>query len=466
MNRYDEPPPGDATTEFWEARHSLRHIRDFARGRRVCPWSVFGVVAVRASCHIPPHVHIPPLVGGRVSLNLFCALVGPSGVGKGGSESAGRDAIKFAGTTITDLPELPLGSGEGVARTFQGDDGAHTALFTAQEIDSLGALFARQGATLESELRKMWTGETLGFTNSDKKTRTHVPQLSYRAGVIVGVQPRRAAVLLQGADGGTPQRFMWMPVLDPHRPDQRPDTPDPITVEVPRWNPGVLVVPDVAIRAVDDHQAAIHRQDPDVDPLAGHALLCRLKVACALMLLDQQAEQRAELNEEDWHLAGCVMAVSDATRADVQRAARDKARSVNQARALATAERQEIVSERKLQRAKEAILRRLTGDRQLTKNQLRQTLKADIRDDLQTALGELLDSGKITVSPARRGTQRVHVYHQYTSQKLSSTSDDEACTAGTRVPTPLRLAHEPQTRRRQRTRGKYRSTQQTDEESA
>lgn len=218
----------------------------------------------------------------------------------------------------------------------------------------------------------------------------------------------------------------------------------------------------VYVQAIDDHQAAIHRQDPDVDPLAGHALLCRLKVACALMVLDH----RAALNEDDWHLAGCVMGVSDATRADVQRAARDKARSANQSRALATAERDEIVSERKLQRAKEAILRKLTDDRQLTKNQLRQTLKADIRDNLETALGELLDSGKITVSPARRGTQTVHVYHQYTPRKLSSTSGDEACTASTRVPTPLHLAHEPQTRPRQRTRGKYRSTRQTHGESA
>jgi hypothetical protein len=330
----------------------LGHVRDFARGRRVCPWSVLGVALVRASCHIPPHVVLPPLVGGRTSLNLFCALVGPSGVGKGGSESAGRDAITFTGNCITDLPELPLGSGEGIARTFGADSDTHSALFTAAEIDSLGALFSRQGATLESELRKMWTGETLGFTNAQKATRTLVERLTYRAGVIVGVQPLRAHTLLQGADGGTPQRFIWMPVLDQDRPDDRPDTPDPIDINVPDFPIGALVVPDVAERAVDDHQAAIHRQDPDVDPLAGHGLLCRLKVACGLMALDG----RKQLDEDDWRLAGDVMAASDRTRESVQRAAAQKARSINTARALASAERDEIISETRAKRARDTHL--------------------------------------------------------------------------------------------------------------
>jgi len=87
---------------------------------------------------------VPPIVGGRTSLNLFAALVGPSGYGKGGSESAGRDAIEFVGATVPQpLLELNPGSGEGLAKTFQvtGDENAvHTALFTAPEVDTLSAL--------------------------------------------------------------------------------------------------------------------------------------------------------------------------------------------------------------------------------------------------------------------------------------------------------------------------------------
>lgn len=448
--------------QFWSSRPSLRHIRDFARGRRVCPWSTLGVALVRAACHVPPHVYLPPLVGGRTSVNLFCALVGPSGVGKGGSESAGRDAINY---TINGesgdpyLTELPLGSGEGIARTFSGDGSLHTALFTAPEIDSLAALFARQGSTLEGELRKVWTGETLGFTNAQKSTRTYVERLTYRAGVIVGVQPGRAHTLLNGADGGTPQRFLWMPVLDRERPTERPETPDPIPVQIPDYLPGELTVPDIAVQAIDDHQAAIHNEDPDVDPLAGHALLCRLKAAVALMVLDQ----RKELDDDDWHLAGAVMAVSDATRGGVQRAALEKARSANRARAHAVADRDEIISERKAQRARDTILRKLDARGELTKNQLRMAMKADIRDYLDAAISDLLDRREIGISPGRRGNNKGHMYHRYIPGKRSSTSSDAACTESTYVPSPGDMPRNRPHRQRQRTRGKFSVVQQTDE---
>jgi hypothetical protein len=357
---------------------------------------------------------LPPLVGGRTSLNLFCALVGPSGVGKGGSEAAGRDAVNYARSYMVGnntwheheseyrLPELPLGSGEGIARTFSDDTDIHSALFTASEIDSLAALFTRQGSTLEGELRKLWTGETLGFTNAQKSTRTRVERLSYRAGVIVGVQPLRAHTLLNGADGGTPQRFTWMPVLDADRPADRPEAPEPITVQVPIWMPGELEVPDTAVQAIDDHQAAIHRQDPDVDPLAGHALLCRLKIACGLMVLDE----RAELTEDDWRLAGHLMAVSDHTRASVQQAARERDRTVNRARALALADREEIVSERKLQRCKDGILRvieRLPDGRWIPGSQLRRSLKSDVRDYFDPAAADLIAEKRIYARRTPKG---------------------------------------------------------------
>jgi len=211
--------------EFCSARPILEHVRDFARGRRVSPFSVLGVTLVRATCQIPPHVALPPLVGGPAAPNLLLALVGPSGAGKGASEHAARDAIAYTGLAALDsVPELPVGSGEGIARTFaeNGAETIHTAIFTAPEIDGLAALMRRQGATLESVVRQMFTGEALGFANARKETRVIVRRLSYRAGLIVGVQPLRAGALLTGADGGTPQRFVWFPVLDQDMPEQRP----------------------------------------------------------------------------------------------------------------------------------------------------------------------------------------------------------------------------------------------------
>jgi hypothetical protein len=63
-------------------------------------------------------------------------------------------------------------------------------------------------------------------------------------------------------------------------------------------------------------------------------------------------------------------------------------------RALAVDERDEIVAERKSQRAREAIIRKLSRNQQLTTGELRRSLKVDIRDYSDAALAELLDGGE------------------------------------------------------------------------
>jgi hypothetical protein len=394
-------------------RPVLAHIRQFARSRRVCPESTLAGVLVRAVCVVPPAVTVPPIVGGRTSLNLFAALVGPSGYGKGGSESAGRDSIEFVGDTVpAPLLERNPGSGEGLAKTFQASNDAnaiHTALFSAPEVDTLSALMGRQGSTLESELRKVYAGESLGFTNAQKHTRTHVPRLSYRAGLIVGVQPLRAGALLSGADGDTPQRFVWASVLDRDMPEVAPECPGSHTVTVPTFPAPTedgfvdLHVPDVARDAIDSHQLAMHRGDTEVDPLAGHALLTRLKVAAALMVLDE----RCEINEDDWRLAGRIMLRSDATRVGVQREMSAKARRDNRARAWAADEREEFTSDRKLIRCKQGIIRwldKLRDGDHIARRDLSPKLKAELRPYFDAAIAELVDDGAITVIPLERGT--------------------------------------------------------------
>lgn len=388
---------------IFDARPVLKHVRDFARARRVNPLSTLGVLLVRAVCQIPPHVVLPPLVGGYAAVNMSVALVGPSAGGKGSSEAAARDAVEFVNPLLgQDIPEFPIGSGEGIARTFA-DAGAETvttAIFSVAEVDTLAALFRRQGSTLEGELRKAWMGEQLGFQNAQKATRTNVARLSYRAGLVVGVQPLRAGALLHGADGGTPQRFVWMPTLDADMPQHRPQPVEPMTVDVPAWpSPGpdcryaVLDVPEVARVDIDAHQVALHRGDPDADPLGGHALLSRLKVAAALMVLDG----RQEMTDEDWTLAGRIMDISSATRAQVQQMMSERSRRANRARALDAAERDEIISDRKLERCKQAILRgldSLPGDH-VPRNELRRSLRSELRAYFDSAMSELTKSGSV-----------------------------------------------------------------------
>lgn len=452
---------------FWDTRPVLRHVLGRARARGVGPWAVLGAALARAIATVPPEITLPGIVGARMSLNLFVALVGPSGGGKGIAE-----AVAAEGFTWPDVAVVPLGSGEGINRTFRPAGTAHdeanpitAAIFSAPEIDTLAVLAGRQGSTLSAELRKVYSGEQLGFGNAGKDTRSIVEAHTYRACLTVGVQPLRSHALLGAADGGLPQRFAWLPTSDPDAPDDPPADPGVWQMGTPSWlravgTPVDLVVPDAAVKAIRAHRLAVLREDPHVDPLDGHALLTRIKVGAALMALDG----RTVVSAQDWSLAGYVMDVSDHTRERCRRALTEQSRTANAARALATADREEIISDRRLTRAKEAIRRKLADGRQLPRHVVRKALKADLRDYFDAALDGLLTDREISVSPGQRGTQKVPVYQRYTPQKHASTSGDKTCTESTRVPFGDQLQPDGQARRRQRTRGKYRTGQQTPRE--
>lgn len=453
------------TQEFWSTRPVLQHVLTLARARGAGPWAVLGSALARAVATIPPVITLPGIVGGRMSLNVFIALVGPSGGGKGAAEAAVFDGFRF-----TPVPFVPLGTGEGLARTFRpigtqpGEPNPITAaIFTSPEIDTFAAPTARHGSTISAEVRKVYSGEQLGFGNAGKDARNIVEAGSYRACLTVGVQPLRSDAILGAADGGLPQRFVWLPTSDPDAPDDPTTDPTVWKVSRPSWNSAAdLIVPDQATSAIRAHRRAVLREDPSVDPLDGHALLTRLKVAVALMALDG----RTVVSDEDWTLAGSVMDVSDRTRQRCQRALADQSRSANTARALAAADRDEIVSDRKQQRARHAILRRLERHRQQTKNQLRMGLKADIRDYLNPAISELLDSREITVSAGKFCLPQGHMSPRDMAEKPAPSCTDAVCPTGTYVPSPADMAKRRQTRERQRTRGKYHAGQQTQSESA
>jgi hypothetical protein len=430
--------------DLWD-RPILKHINNFARSRRACPDSTLAAVLVRAVCQIPPWVTLPPIIGGRTAVNLFAALVGESGAGKGASEAAARDAITWDNPALEVLKEQPLGSGEGLARTYMDmEDATDTlsVLWCAPEIDTLRALFVRQGSTLEAELRKLYMGEQLGFTNARKDSRTLVRRLSYRAGLIAGVQPLRSAVLLGAADGGTPQRFLWALTRDRDMPEQRPDEIEATTVKVPKFLGGDLYVPAAARDAIERHQLDYHHGEPDVDPLDGHALLTRLKVAAALMVLDE----RARINDTDWALAGRVMVHSTTTRAAVARATEEQRHRANRGKAADTAERDETIAEIRLARVKRNVLRWL--DKQpdgvvTAHHELRRRLKANDRDDFDPAIAQLIEEGRIIKVKLERGDgyAKVHGYTAVHGTSPAETEYTDRYTAETRVPQPCFDVH-------------------------
>lgn len=434
--KVDGPPNGtgeeaadaDPTT-FWSLRPELGHLHDYARARRASPWAVLGTALVRVTCAVGPTLVLPPIIGGPASLNMFAALVGPSGAGKDAAESAAAEALDL--TMGSPFTTLRLGSGEGIAHSYvRGRRGNHdlgepprvieqhtvSVLFVVPEVDTLAALGDRRGATLMPELRDAWTGKQLGFAYADPEKRLPVGAHAYRMGLVLGVQPSRAGALLNDREGGTPQRFMWLPAVDTDAPDVAPAEPvtswDWRSPALPRSDARGLRVMSVcaeAWEAID--RAALERLRGHRDALDGHALLARLKIAAALALL----AGRAEVTSDDWALSDRVMRVSDRTRASVlDQLNRDQSES-NKRRGEAEGERAAIASEVMDKRAQQRVARKLTkalseATGWLSHAELRRVLASRDRHYFDAAIAALVTAGQATEETVDYQGQPGHRY--------------------------------------------------------
>lgn len=414
-----EASSGMSDDDFWTARPILHHIRTAARASLTGPWAVLGVCLVDVVAATPPEVQLPGYVGGPASLNLFAGLVGPPGGGKGGATACARRALTITGPDghNTRAPQFPLGTGEGLVRIFAGDGGdddappPRRAIIDIPEIDSLGANASRQGATIMPTLRSAYMGEQLGSQTSEKARRTCIAPHTYRLGLIAGVQPLRAGVLLDDAAGGTPQRFMWMRVDDPTAPRHPEPSPGADVVRLPEIPSGgcEMGMPDTVVRAVrsarlESLHGGLERQNLD-----GHALLAREKIAAALALL----EGRLDATDDDWKLAGHVMAVSDATRAEVQRIRNTSDRRSRHQRAEHRGEDSEVAATARLRTRAEGHV-----DRWITRNadgqwhtsgDIAQSGKSDIREHLPDAIAAAVRAGRLET-----GKHNGHVVYRVT----------------------------------------------------
>lgn len=403
---------------LWATRPILGHLHTCARARLVGPWALLGATMARVVACVPPYVRLPPVVVSWASLNLFVALVGPSGDGKNGAESLSAEVLR-----TPEVDAVPLGSGEGLSHMFMRlpprrgrnlRDGAAggdvepeqyrtNVLVTIAEIDSFTAVSGRKGSTLGPQLRQAAMGGQLGFFYVASDRRMIVPAHVYRMCVVAGIQPKRAAALLVGAeaDGGTPQRFLWLPTADPGASADLPAMPEPLAWQAPRWpaaREGIPVADAARRYIVDQRVRKVHGEIDDAD---AHAPLGRLKVATALALLDG----RAEVAEQDWQLSRLVMRVSEATKAHCLSVVEDQAREANVGQARREAERAQVIDDIHEQgavnRAVSAVLRKLarTGE-PMTAGALRRGINTPLRPHLAGALDHLIEAGRVEVIPA------------------------------------------------------------------
>ncbi len=428
--------------EFWEAASGLRAVRDWARARRAGPYALLGEVLLQIAARIPPQVVLPPLgsgsgTQGAASLNQLYASVGRSGLSKGLGHQLGAEIIAWP-AGISAPVYAPLGSGEGIAATYvacQRDEDrqfvmlrlAWSAVFAATEVDKLAALLGRRAATLGGVLRSAWSGEPLGEANATEERRRHVARHTYRAGLIVQVQPGRGGTLLNSDEtaAGTPQRILWLSAADPDLPDLAPDAPpmlawtapDEITTQLSEidlrgldrlgeLDLATIPVCKTARDAIDS--AAVARHRGEADALDGHALLVREKLAAVLGAF----LGRYGVTDETWQLAGHLMSASDRTRSAVSRALAEQAERENDARGHAEARRAQIVGD-ELDAAMAAKtagrIRELLRDGEdwTTRSALRRGVNPRQRDHIDDALALLLRGGEIE---ARRVTREAAGY--------------------------------------------------------
>lgn len=378
------------TNDFFNSTAELRTIHQWARARFAAPWAVFGAVLLRVAATTGPEVQLPGIIGGPASLNLLAAFVSPSGGGKGISDKVSRLVWPAP------ITERPIGSGEGIAALFappkkEGAERITRAIINVTEIDTLAGIASRQGSILLAQLKAMAMGELLGQSNASEATTRVVQPHTYRCCLSVGAQPGHTSVIFNDATGGTPQRFLWFPTIDPDMPATPTPDPEPLNTDLPAWarlsteRVEVQYGPEEIARTVI--AAHLARQRGETEALDGHALLSRLKVAATLAIM----HHRSVVSELDWQLSAQVMAVSDRTRdwivAEAQKAARAKVR----ARAADRAAGEDFYDASRLDTVKRSIVRMLERDGELSEGDLRRRLGRKEKRDLFDQAIDLLE---------------------------------------------------------------------------
>lgn len=335
------PVTGFDEESFWNAYKRLTHCRRYAQAMGINPSGLLMVDLLRVSAAIPPCVKLPPIIGAPASLNMFVAEVGASGEGKSVTEDASFAYLEIVGSPA-DTEQV--GSGESFAAKFLEPNGLPktspdyalvrndklSLIFVAEEIAALAAHSARNGASLMHTLRTMWSGKQFGSGAADKDRDRKVPGHTYRAGLLIGVQPGLASILFDEIDAGTPQRFLFAPM--DIRPEDRPSQAEEkwagaldravLDFGATKMSASIVPVSDAVWREIKDarfERAAGNRSEA----LDGHRLLCREKLAVALSVY---CTGRVEITDEMWALSDVLMAISDRTRAVAAEGARKSAR--------------------------------------------------------------------------------------------------------------------------------------------
>jgi hypothetical protein len=319
--------------EFWHARPELRAIYENSRRLMTAPWAMLGVALMRALHTIPYTVQYQSVLGPS-PLNAMLVLVGDSGGGKSLLARQVDHVLPFIGGPrgLVEFTPIEVGSGEAIAEQFahtlDKDDVArglfrgdldwfnrdHAVMFGFDEIGRMMKLGQRDSSTIYEYMKSGISGEALG-RKLVARNGVLLRQGSYRMTVIANAQPARCGPLFTEDEiaGGFPGRILWLQTKDPGAVAEfDPSELEPLQVKSIDWSPHkrIRALPEMDEAHLEDRRR-YHLEDRD--PLDGHTLLTKAKIAIGLMRLNS----RVTLQYEDWAMAQVVLDESVRVRTQI-----------------------------------------------------------------------------------------------------------------------------------------------------
>lgn len=400
----------------------LDKVAKAAKTRGVNPWGVLGAVMAWVAVDIPPEVTTLGEQQGKGTFNLFVALCGEPGAGKGSTMGLASDMVRreirgnFVTAEFNKPMRGPVGSPEGMIsvlrpRTAAEDEDEDNqppelarVIFEVAEINRLYGERRAQESTQEGTLLSMWSNENVGVLRKKEQDTLAVEAWSYRVCFLVGAQAKWVHRLAGETSDGLAQRWLYLPVATTHveRP-QLGKKRNAAKVEIPTidipaevWNATKPVVIDNYVQYALELQAYFLRkadvEKRPVDPFNVHRAYNQARVAAALAVITRG---RLEVSPEAWHLAGVVMDVSDLTRT---RIVREYERRERRDRVEAAADKAGIHDDAVVRNAEKRIVRALKDNGgAMPGGKIRAALSKPQREVSEQAVSNLKQSGAIRV---------------------------------------------------------------------
>jgi len=383
----DGSAESDATSlylpdSFWEATPLLSEVRRQALARLRTPDAVLAALLTMYATTIPMGIWLPGVVGAPAPLNLYAVVVGRSGGGKTSAMTIAAQLLGSPGNADI-LLRKQLRSGEGLVPLVmkpgkkgtknEPEEPPTNRVGVHVHYDEGGTLSKQThqtASTIIPYLNTAWSGAgTVGGWKTDGAAEFDASRV--RICALIGVQYGIGANLFTGeaATLGFPQRLLFLSA-DEHPAVQDQEMPDEIAEIEPMGLPFLRHSDYVHRPHYVDIPRHIRQEVWDwsktrPDPLDGHLMNLRLRIAAVLMFLHGAGDTSFE---PWWDLAGMVQGVHNDVRHTFISSHRLVKEAADDALGRSLGRRRDAEIEYHLDRGVQSLLTKLSAGPLLTKD--------------------------------------------------------------------------------------------------